>query len=61
MTAWQRFLDTFFKPEMIVQYWPSIAQGVLVTVEIASAVVVTGLALGVLLAALRAYRAHASL
>ena len=36
MTAWQRFLDTFFKPEMIVQYWPSIAQGVLVTVEIAS-------------------------
>ena len=56
MTAWQRFLDTFFKPEMIVQYWPSIAQGVLVTVEIASAVVVTGLALGLLLAALRAYR-----
>src|SRR5262245_5398432 len=56
MTAWERFLDTFFKPEMIAKYWPSIAQGVLVTVEIASAVVVTGLALGLLLAALRAYR-----
>src|SRR6185295_77807 len=56
MTAWQRFLETFFKPDMIVRYWPSIAQGVLVTVEIAAAVVITGLALGLLLAALRAYR-----
>jgi polar amino acid transport system permease protein len=56
MTAWQRFLEAFFKPEMIAQYWPSIAHGVLVTVEIASAVVITGLGLGLLLAGLRAYR-----
>ena len=56
MTDWQRFVDTFFKPEMLQKYWPSIAHGVLVTVEIASAVVVTGLLLGLLLASLRAYR-----
>jgi polar amino acid transport system permease protein len=56
MTNWQGFVETFFKPEMIARYWPSIAQGVLVTVEIASAVVVCGLLLGLLLASLRAYR-----
>src|SRR5262245_18505922 len=56
MTAWQRFLETFFKPEMIAQYWPSIAHGVLVTLEIACAVVITGLGFGLLLAGLRAYR-----
>jgi polar amino acid transport system permease protein len=56
MTAWQRFLETFFKPEMLAQYWPSIAHGVLVTLEIASAVVLTGLSFGLLLAGLRAYR-----
>ena len=56
MTNWQRFVETFFKPEMMRQYWPSIAHAVLVTVEIAAAVVVTGLLLGLLLASLRAYR-----
>jgi polar amino acid transport system permease protein len=59
MTNWQIFVETFFKPEMIARYWPSIAQGVLVTVEIASAVVVSGLILGLLLASLRAYRVTA--
>jgi len=44
---------------MIARYWPSIAQGVLVTIEIASAVVVSGLLLGLLLASLRAYRVMA--
>ncbi|HJZ33800.1 MAG TPA: amino acid ABC transporter permease [Hyphomicrobiaceae bacterium] len=56
MTASERFRDTFFKPEMLAQYWPDIAHGVLVTVEIAAAVVVTGLILGLVLASLRAYR-----
>jgi polar amino acid transport system permease protein len=59
MTNWQGFVETFFKPEMIARYWPSIAQGVLVTIEIASAVVVSGLLLGLLLASLRAYRVMA--
>ena len=56
MTGWERFVETFFKPAMLAQYWPDILKGVLVTVEIAAAVVVTGLALGLALASLRAYR-----
>src|SRR5262249_60356225 len=56
MTAWQRFVETFFKPAMLAQYWPDILKGVVVTVEIAAAVVLTGLTLGLLLASLRTYR-----
>src|SRR5262245_13758915 len=56
MSAWERFVETFFKPAMLAQYWPDILKGVLVTVEIAAAVVLTGLTLGLLLASLRAYR-----
>src|SRR5215510_3297846 len=56
MSAWERFVETFFKPAMLAQYWPDILKGVLVTVEIATAVVLTGLTLGLLLASLRAYR-----
>ena len=52
------FLDTFFKPNLIAQYLPSILKGVLVTIEIALAVVITGLALG--LAARRHPRASRS-
>jgi polar amino acid transport system permease protein len=48
------FLDTFFKPNLIAQYLPSILKGVLVTIEIAVAVVITGLALGLMLAVVRA-------
>ena len=56
MSGWERFVETFFKPAMIAQYWPDILKGVLVTLQIATAVVITGLALGLLLASLRAYR-----
>src|SRR5215472_14721949 len=56
MSAWERFVETFFKPAMLALYWPDILKGVLVTVEIATAVVLTGLTLGLLLASLRAYR-----
>src|SRR5262249_30232102 len=56
MSTWHRFVETFFKAEMLAQYWPSILQGVLVTMEIAAAVVVSGLTLGLALASLRAYR-----
>ena len=55
MTGWDRFVETFFKPEMLQRYWPDILKGVAVTVELAAAVVVTGLALGLALACLRAY------
>jgi polar amino acid transport system permease protein len=50
------FLDTFFKLNLIAQYWPSILKGVLTTIEIAFAVVVTGLALGLLLAVVRSFQ-----
>ena len=32
MTAWERFVETFFKPAMLAQYWPDILKGMLVTV-----------------------------
>jgi polar amino acid transport system permease protein len=56
VTALERFVDAFFNPRLIARYWSDIAQGMLVTVEIALAVVATGLALGVVLALTRSYR-----
>ena len=37
-----RFLETFFKPNLIAQYLPSILKGVVTTIEVALAVVVGG-------------------
>jgi polar amino acid transport system permease protein len=56
MDGWSRFLDAFFKPELIERYFPAIMKGVVVTVQVATAVVVTGLALGLVLAILRSFR-----
>jgi polar amino acid transport system permease protein len=56
MENWSRFLDTFFKPELIERYFPAIVKGIGVTVEVAAAVVITGLALGLVLAVVRAFR-----
>lgn len=50
------FIDTFFKPELIVRYLPDILSGMAVTVEIAALVVVTGIALGLALALIRSLR-----
>jgi len=60
MDGWSRFLDTFFKPDLIERYFPAIMKGVVVTVEIAAAVVVTGLVLGLALAVLRSFRVLAA-
>jgi polar amino acid transport system permease protein len=56
MDNWSRFLDTFFKPDLIERYFPAIMKGVVVTIEIAAAVVVTGIALGLVLAVVRSFR-----
>lgn len=56
MTALERFLDTFFKPEVMRQYLPDIAKGLLVTCELALLVIICGIALGLLLALIRSYR-----
>ena len=50
------FLETFFKPNLIAQYWPDIMKGIVVTIEIAFAVVVSGLALGLALSVLRSFQ-----
>ena len=49
----ERFIDTFFKPSVIASTWPKILDGMLVTVELALAVVISGLAVGLLLALIR--------
>ena len=50
------FLDAFFKWELIERYFPAIMQGMAVTIEIAAAVVLTGISLGLLLALVRSFR-----
>jgi polar amino acid transport system permease protein len=55
MDASSRFLETFFNRAVIDRYLPDVLQGMVVTVEIAAAVVVTGLALGLALAILRSF------
>jgi polar amino acid transport system permease protein len=56
MDAWSRFLDTFFKWELIQRYFPAILDGMVVTIEIAAAVVITGILLGLALAIVRSFR-----
>ena len=51
-----RFLDTFFKWPVIERYLPAIAKGMVVTIEIAVVVVMTGILLGLVLAVVRAFR-----
>ena len=56
MEAWSRFVDTFFNWTIIERYFPAIMKGVVVTIEIAGAVVVTGTLLGLVLAIVRTFR-----
>jgi polar amino acid transport system permease protein len=53
------FLEAFFKWELIERYFPAILKGVGITIEIASAVVLTGICAGLALAIIRAFRATA--
>ncbi len=59
MSRWDLFVETFFRQDLIREYWPAIAGGILVTVEVAALVVITGILLGLLLAMLRSYRIRA--
>lgn len=56
MSPLERFLDTFFNPTVIAKYWPAILDGAVITLELAVLVILTGIALGLLLASVRAYR-----
>jgi len=56
MTNWQAFLFTFFDAKTMATYAPKIAQGFLLTVELAMLIVISGLALGLFLAVVRSFR-----
>jgi len=56
MDAWSRFTDAFFKLSVMERYFPAILKGVIVTIEVAAAVVVTGIVLGLALAVMRSFR-----
>ena len=53
MSNWDRFTDTFFNAKVMLKYLPDILSGVVVTIELALLIVVTGLAAGLTLALLR--------
>lgn len=46
-------VENFFRPDILSTYWPMIARGMLVTLQLAAAVIVTGLAAGLALALVR--------
>jgi polar amino acid transport system permease protein len=56
MDTWSRFTDAFFKLSVMERCLPAILNGVIVTIEIAAAVVVTGIVLGLALAIVRSFR-----
>lgn len=56
MSGFDRFLDTFFKADLIIATLPKIISGMGMTLLIAGLVVVTGILLGLVLAGLRSYR-----
>ena len=53
MSGLPLFVDTFFRADLIWRYWPDILVAMLVTVEIAICVVITGITMGIGLALLR--------
>ncbi|WP_341990096.1 amino acid ABC transporter permease [Azorhizobium sp. AG788] len=59
MTGGQLFLETFFNPVVMARYLPDILKGMVVTIQIAACVIVTGIAAGLGLAVLRSLRLKA--
>ena len=53
MSKWEKFLDTFFNAKVMAKYLPDILSGVVVTIELAVLIVISGLASGLALALLR--------
>ena len=54
-----RLLFTFFNVAIAREYWPDIVKGFVITVQLGLAVIVTGLALGLVLAMLRSLQRRA--
>ena len=55
MSSWSRFAETFLNAKVMHRYLPDILSGVVVTIELALLVVVTGIAAGLTLALLRSF------
>ncbi|CAN5790021.1 ABC transporter permease subunit [soil metagenome] len=53
MTAWDRFTETFFNAKVMWKYLPDILSGMVVTIELALLIIVSGLVAGLALALLR--------
>lgn len=53
MGAFDLFVDTFFRPDLIARYWLAIIKAMVITTELAVCIVISGLLLGVGLALLR--------
>ena len=53
MNTWDRFVDTFFNGRVMLKYLPDILHGVVVTIELAVLIVLSGLIAGLALALLR--------
>lgn len=53
MTNFERFLDTFFNGKVMLKYLPDILSGMVVTIELAVLIVISGLAAGLALALIR--------
>jgi len=53
MSTWDRFVDTFFNGRVMLKYLPDILHGVVVTIELAVLIVLSGLFAGLALALLR--------
>ena len=56
MTMLDRLTDSFFNWRIMAEYLPKIVEGFVITVELALAVVVSGIACGFALAMIRSFR-----
>ena len=54
MSTWDRFVETFFNAKVMAKYLPDILSGMVVTIELAVLIVISGLFAGLVLALLRA-------
>jgi polar amino acid transport system permease protein len=53
MTAWNKFLDSFFNAKVMAHYLPDIVAGTVLTIELAILVVLSGVLAGLVLALVR--------
>src|SRR6478735_7481023 len=53
MSGWDKFVETFFNEKVMWKYLPDILSGMVVTIELALLIIVTGLGAGLALALLR--------